>query len=125
MKAPTKVISLTLPYPPLTNNLYFDVVRAGRAFRVPTTKLKAFKESVAKICSQERIEPILGDVAMSVKVFRPQRSGDIDGTFKALIDSLQGIAYLNDKQLVWFHAERFEDKFQPRAEVQIWARSLL
>jgi Holliday junction resolvase RusA-like endonuclease len=35
------------------------------------------------------------------------------------LDNLQGIAYVNDRQIVEIHARRFDDKANPRVEVII------
>jgi crossover junction endodeoxyribonuclease RusA len=120
-----RVINLTLPYPPLTNNLYLTLMLKGRPTRVSSGKAKKYKTAVKKICERDRIEPFVGDVAMEIMVYRPRRAGDLDGHFKAVIDSLKGFAFNDDKQVSWLFAERFEDKDEPRVEVQIWARNLL
>lgn len=124
-----RIISLTLPYPPSVNNLYSTLMlgKPGqkRPIRVPSVEVKQFKLDVDKICSRYPKDPFIGDVAVSVKIFRPKRIGDIDNCFKALLDSLRGFAFNDDKQVSWLHAERFEDKENPRVEVQIWGRSLL
>lgn len=126
-------INLTLPMPPSTNNLYFTMVlppkppqyKKHRAIRVPSDELKAFKANVAKICQDAGIEPIIGEVEISMRVFRPRRAGDLDGYLKSTIDSLSGFAYIDDKQVSRLHADRFEDKFNPRVEVEIRALGLL
>lgn len=121
-----RVICLTLPYPPLTNNLYRTLVLPGKPpFRVLTGDAKKYKTAVKNICESNCIEPFIGDVAMKILVYRPRRAGDLDGHFKAVIDSLKGFAFNDDKQVSWLFAERFEDKDEPRVEVQIWGRSLL
>ena len=121
-----RIINLTLPYPPSTNNLYRTLVLPGKPpIRVLSGKAKQYKTAVAKICKAERAEPFVGEVAMKILVFRPRRAGDLDGHFKAVIDGLKGFAFLDDKQVSWLFAERFEDKDEPRVEVQIWSRSSL
>lgn len=124
-----RVINLTLPMPPPVNNLYatVQVGKPGqkRSIRIPSREAKQFKLDVDKICDRLPREPFIGDVAVSVKFYRQRRVGDIDNYFKALLDSLKGFAFHDDKQISWLHAERFEDKENPRVEVQIWGRSLL
>lgn len=124
-----RIINLTLPMPPPVNNLYATVMvgKAGRerSVRIPSREAKQFKLDVDKICSRSPKDPFIGEVAVSVKFYRQRRVGDIDNYFKALLDSLKGFAFNDDKQVSWLHAERFEDKINPRVEVQIWARNLL
>ena len=120
-----KIINLTLPYPPLVNNLYVTLMLKGRPTRVPSGREKKYKTAVARVCKAEKIEPFVGEVAMKIMVYRPRRAGDLDGHFKAVIDGLKGFAFHDDKQVSWLFAERFEDKDEPRVEVQIWGRNLL
>ncbi len=62
---------------------------------------------------------ILSEVAVTLRVFRPQRSGDLDNRLKCLFDALQGVVYANDSQVVEIHAYRFEDKKRPRVEAEV------
>lgn len=112
-------IKLTLPYPPTTNHLYITVMKNGRPIRVPSTESKRFKTEVGKICQIARVRPFIGEVVIELVVYRPRRVGDLDGTFKCLIDSLSGHAWADDKQIVELHAYRRDDKFKPRVEIEI------
>lgn len=113
-------ITLTLPYPPATNNLYFSfVTKARKIIRVPTDRAKEFKRQVERICLASRIQPFVGEVGVELRVYRPRRIGDLDGTFKVVFDSMKGFAFNDDKQIVRINAERFEDKDNPRVEVTI------
>lgn len=108
---------ITLPYPPSLNNLY-STNRQGRRFL--TQRGKDFKQEVRIIAfSAGRRTKIDGDVKLTVDVYRPIRTGDLDNTLKVLQDSLEGILYHNDRQVVEIHARRFDDKNNPRAEVVI------
>lgn len=78
-----------------------------------------YKKAVEKICSTLRIKPLDGLLSVSVDVYRPQRRGDLDNTFKCLFDSLNGFLWIDDKQIVEIHARRFDDKLKPRVEVEI------
>lgn len=112
-------IKLTLPWPPATNNLYRTLVLKDKIIRVKTGQAKKFANEVGKICQSQRIKPFIGDVAVDVKAYRPRRVGDLDGTFKAAFDALKGHAYNDDKQIAEIHAVRFEDKNNPRVEIEI------
>jgi len=63
--------------------------------------------------------PLVGPVAVTVRWFRAARRGDLDGRQKIILDCLEGLAYGNDRQIVWLLAERFEDKTRPRLELEI------
>jgi Holliday junction resolvase RusA-like endonuclease len=90
-----------------------------QAIRVPSGEAKKYKTAVSKICSLTNMNQLLGDVAVSLSVYRPRRAGDLDGTFKAIFDSLTGFAWADDKQIGAIQAVRFEDKHQPRVEIGI------
>jgi Holliday junction resolvase RusA-like endonuclease len=91
----------------------------GRPVRVPSKEAKDFKKAVVEICRRFEVKPFIGEVAVSLKVFRPRRVGDIDNTFKATFDALKGFAYNDDGQIAELTASRFEDKNNPRVEIQI------
>ncbi|MBK8468163.1 MAG: RusA family crossover junction endodeoxyribonuclease [Chloracidobacterium sp.] len=84
----------------------------------------AYKNDVAKEAKRLGIVPFVGDVGVTIKWFRPRRVGDLDGIFKIVLDSLTGFAYHDDKQIKRLRAERFEDKLNPRVEIEIRAMGL-
>jgi crossover junction endodeoxyribonuclease RusA len=120
-----RVINLTLPMAPPVNNLYATIMVKGRPVRIPSKESKVFKKAVADLCMVNRVQPFIGDVAVRMKVYRPRKAGDLDNYFKAVLDSLKGFAFTDDKQITMLFAERFDDKNDPRVEVRIWAQSLL
>jgi crossover junction endodeoxyribonuclease RusA len=105
----------TLPYPP-TANLYWRHAR-GRTFL--SADAKAFKLAVGLKMRAARAEPIAGPVRLAVSVYRPRKAGDLDNTLKVLCDALNGYAWNDDKQIVEIHARRFDDKDNPRVEVDV------
>jgi Holliday junction resolvase RusA-like endonuclease len=97
-------IELWLPYPPTVNHTY---IRRGRkVFKSP--EAQAFFDAVHLLA--RGLEPLVGELVLSVDFYRPRRSGDVDNRIKALQDSLQGFAYANDSQIVELHIRRFDDK---------------
>jgi crossover junction endodeoxyribonuclease RusA len=106
---------VTLPFPPLLNNLYCNVGRR----RVLSERGKAYHRDVGIICG--RMQPLAGAVAVHVDAYRPRRVGDIDGTTKVLFDALTGLAWDDDGQIVELHIFRRDDKARPRVEVLITA----
>jgi Holliday junction resolvase RusA-like endonuclease len=119
-----RTVILTLPFPPYTNNLYATITikggpKKGTQVRIPSKESKVFKEQVARICKQQGIRPLAGEVAVNLRIYRPRRVGDIDGSFKATLDSLKTFAYADDAQVAELHAWRFNDKLNPRVEIEI------
>ncbi|MBK8468121.1 MAG: RusA family crossover junction endodeoxyribonuclease [Chloracidobacterium sp.] len=124
-------VNLVLPTPPALNHLHFSRVvtpkfGGKKAFvqRGLTADGIAYKNDVAKEAKRLGIVPFVGDVGVTIKWFRPRRVGDLDGIFKIVLDSLTGFAYHDDKQIKRLRAERFEDKLNPRVEIEIRAMGL-
>jgi crossover junction endodeoxyribonuclease RusA len=109
------MIRLTLPLTPLLNRYY----RKFRNMIVISAEGQAYKAEVASICQGASLEPLQGDVTIKARIYRQQRRGDIDGYAKALLDSLQGYAYVDDKQVTELHLIRDDDKHNPRVEIEI------
>lgn len=116
-------IRLTLPVP-ISANRYWrtKVIQSkGRAFvqTYISTEAKQYKAAVRGIASLVCDGMFTGEVSIHVDVYRAAKRGDLDNMLKVLGDSLIGIAYVDDKQIVEIHARRFEDPKNPRVEVTI------
>lgn len=98
------MIELWLPYPPSVNHTY--IRRGSKVFKSP--KAQAFFDEVGLLAAN--LEPLTGELVLSVDFYRPQKSGDVDNRIKALQDSLQGLAYHDDKQIVELHIRRLDDR---------------
>jgi len=109
------MIHMTLPYPPSANRYW----RNGKHGTYVSEEAKAFKQTVAQIGMVERVPMVEGPVSLTVHVFRPQKSGDLMNREKVLSDSLQGVVYKDDKQIVEAHFYLHDDSKNPRAEVSI------
>ncbi len=71
-------------------------------------------------------EPMTGEICAAVKIYRKyrrtsRRFGDVDNFLKAIFDSLSGIVFKDDAQIVRCVVEKFTDKKNPRAEIEITA----
>jgi Holliday junction resolvase RusA-like endonuclease len=73
--------------------------RAGRYFL--SAKYKAFSEMVRlSAVSQYRDKPLEGDISITiVAAFKDKRHCDCSNLPKGVLDDLQGICYLNDRQV--------------------------
>lgn len=109
------MIRLTLPYPPTANR--FRSVCNGRM--IVTEEARAYKVAAGWIAKSKGVKCLSCPVVVSVDVYRPRKSGDLDNTLKVSLDSLTGILYDDDKQIVEIHARRFEDRLNPRLEITI------
>ena len=106
---------LTLDFPPSANRYW----RNYRGRMVRSKEADHYKEAVGKRCKASGIKPLEGPVALSLTFFRPARRGDLDNRIKICLDSLNGWAYHDDKQVVEIHARWDNDKHHPRVEVTI------
>lgn len=98
-----------LPYPPSTNRLWRN--GSGRTYQ--TAEAKAFKGLAAIQAKRAGLEMRTGPVELIVILHpkkpkrdtgRPVRCMDLDNALKAAQDALQGIAYVNDSQIVSIRA---------------------
>lgn len=121
-------INLTLPYPPSANRYWVTFAYLSKnprnfgkpmANTVPSTEAKEYKMIVREHCVKNKVRRLRGDLEFRIKLFRPKRIGDLDNRLKVLIDSLRELAYEDDDQITRIVAERYDDKFSPRVEVEI------
>lgn len=116
-------MKLTLPYPPTANHLKRIVVIGHHGKLVNTAEAKEYRARVQNRCIVNRVVPLEGPVAITMRAYRPRRVGDLDNNWKALLDALKGYAYRDDKQVVEQHGYLFDDKQDPRLEVEIVERA--
>ncbi|QSQ24843.1 RusA family crossover junction endodeoxyribonuclease [Pyxidicoccus parkwayensis] len=109
---------LVLPYPPSANT-YWKPAR-GRGL-VPSDEANAYKAQVARVAAVARVQPLFGRVHLTLTVYRPRRIGDLDNSLKVLNDALNGVAWLDDDQVVHIHADRADDADNPRVELHATA----
>lgn len=108
-------MKLTLPMPPVLNRMY----RTFQGRMLLSKDGRQYKKDVEMLCLMERIKPLSGDIALDIKLYRPAKRGDIDAYFKGLFDALNGIAWIDDKQIVEMRVQRLDDKHSPRVEIEV------
>lgn len=106
---------LTLPWPPSVNAYW----RIFRNRILLSREARDFKANAASVAKRAALTPRAGPVVVTVWAFRPRRIGDLDNTLKATLDSLRGVVFVDDSQVVELHAFRRDDKENPRVEVQV------
>jgi len=112
-------VAFTLPYPPSGNR----VTRRGKFHQYESPEAKAYKTGVALLLKSLKVTKFDAQtkIAVTVYIYRPRASGDLDNRLKALLDALNGLVWEDDRQVVEIHAYRAEDKANPRAEVVVSA----
>ena len=109
---------VTLDIPVSLNRLY---VRTKHGIAKSDAGKAYTKQSQWKMRAQG-VEPVDGDCVVTIRVYRKAKRGDLDNYLKLLLDTLEGAAYHNDRQIVELHAFRFDDKKNPRVEVTVELR---
>lgn len=105
--------AFTLPWPPSLNRIW----RNGVGATYKSSEAKAYGWAVVAALSGRDIQPMTGNIAVCLDLYRPSKRGDIDNYAKVLLDYLQGRVYENDNQIVELHITRRDDKHNPRVEV--------
>ena len=128
-------MKLILPFPPYVNQLY-GTKRNGQKFKKKAHR--AFFTEVHRIIQDKKLKPLEGELEVSITLFRPRDTGDIDGPLKTLFDAMEqpsdliphgdkkkrvktsdyGV-YVDDKQIIDLHVYKRIDKNNPRVEVLI------
>lgn len=89
---------------------------------VKSDEARKYQTSAGWLAKAAGAELIDGDVALELRMYRPQKRGDLDNRLKVLLDALQGTCYEDDGQVVEIHAFLNDDKHNPRVEVTVWER---
>lgn len=110
-------IEMTLPYPPSVNQMW----RYANGSVYTNHPAKQYKKDTRILCLQNKVVPFgkQCNLIFTMRVYRPIQSGDLDNRIKLILDSLNKLAFYDDKQIVEIHAYRFDDKENPRVEVEI------
>lgn len=111
--------TITLPYPPSVNELY----RPYRNRVLLSRKGRAYKQHAQMLLNGMDIDmvPLPKDVRVVMRLYRPRRIGDLANYEKITWDVLEGYAYENDRQIADKHCLRFDDKDNPRIEIEVEA----
>ena len=97
------MVRLKLPYPVSANRYW----RIWRNKAVRSAEATAYKSVVRRIAQEAGVMPSEGSVAVCLRLIpKVNKDGsanktviDLDNALKVTLDSLQGIAYENDKQV--------------------------
>ena len=107
---------------PSINHLYATVMINGRPRRVLSKVGREYKATTAAAAKKQGVIMLEGEVRLTIRIFRARKVGDTENFCKSLIDALNGVAYRDDAQITELHAYRFDDRDNPRIEVEIKGR---
>jgi len=103
-----------LPYPPSVNHLY---TRTRGGWLSLSAEAAQYRAVIRATCGLQHLMD--GAVTVEIDAYRPRNAGDLDNILKALLDSLQGVIYRDDKQVVQLVARRWTDRHNPRVEITV------
>ncbi len=112
------MLTLLLPFPPTTNNLFANAAQ-GRG-RFPTKSYKAWRERAAVAIRRQAAVPIPGAVMLNIQLGRPdRRRRDLSNYIKALEDALVQHGLIEDDSMVQCLSMSWGSN--PGATVRVWA----
>ena len=99
----------------LLNKLYIPIIRNGTPTLIKSKEAKEFTKYVHIECIRQKIKPIKGPILFYMDILiSKRRNYDIDAALKLLFDSLNKIAFEDDKNIVDLrvrkHLNQEEDK---------------
>ena len=106
--------AFTVPGRPVPKERPRFNTRTGHAYTPRRTQ--EYESRVGWHARLARVPMSEGDVAVKITLYGKRRS-DADNCAKSILDSLQGIAYVNDKQVVRLQVEWQQG--DERAEIEI------
>ena len=102
--------------------------RFGNGKVYETTALRKYKSAVALVAQRQMagLKPLTGALQCGLKFYRnfnetSRRFGDFDNLAKAVIDALNGIAFVDDSQITKCVIEKIRSE---RPRVEIWIDEL-
>ena len=104
---------LSFDLPPSLNSLY----RYGRGKVYLSPEGHTYKEYVRLLATHQGATIMEGALAVSLWFYNSRM--DSDNGQKVLLDSLQGIAYHNDAQIIELHIYKRQDEDEPRVDIEI------
>ena len=101
--------------------------RFGRGGRVyEPARMTAFKSAIRAAASAAMAgsSPLSEPVACTLRFFRKFKAtarnfGDADNLAKAVLDAVNGLAFVDDSQVTSLLIQKFQDRENPRVEVSI------
>lgn len=107
--------------PKSTNNIYKSVCVGKYPKVYITNEGKAIKEGYQwEAKSQYRKKPMKDELEVWTTLYlKTKRRADIDNFHKLLLDSLTGIVWEDDSQIVEYHISKRHDAKNPRIEIEV------
>jgi crossover junction endodeoxyribonuclease RusA len=98
---------------PIALNTYYG--HTGRVYL--SERGKRFRDEVAWLARTQGAAVLEGELAVTVRVWNTKQ--DVDAGLKATLDALNGVAWLDDRQIKRLCVELLKDKGGRRMEVEV------
>ena len=101
---------------------YYQYLKHNRYRKYITDKGRKYKEilQVEFRKVMEEMEIIQGEVVMEIDLFFDnKRCNDVDNYAKCILDCMNGVVFLDDRQIIDLHIKKFYDKENPRIVIRI------
>lgn len=113
-----QVVSLKIFGEPASKANSRRVVKIGNMSRlIKSQKALSYAELFTQQASKYGLVPVTGDVRVTIKIWYASRRPDLDESL--ILDLLQGVAYVNDRQVKEKHIFWGLDKESPRSEIVV------
>jgi Holliday junction resolvase RusA-like endonuclease len=113
-----QALSLTIFGEPASKSNSRRLVRFGSMSRlIKSEKALSYSDAFKHQVKSLGYEPLHGDVSVTMTIYYASRRPDLDESL--ILDLLQGVTYLNDRQVKEKHIYWALDKENPRCEITV------
>jgi len=115
------MIRITVPGRPVPKARPRLGVRGRKAYVYTPPETKEYENLVGWVARCAGCKPLNGPLAVELHLFIRGRSGDVDNYCKSILDGLNGIAYVDDDQVVELlvRKHRVKAAAEERVEIEI------
>lgn len=118
MQAQSQSIFMTIYGEPASKANSRRAVRiGGRSMFIKSKKALDYSKGFVEQTKDLECEPFAEDVAVTMHIWYASRRPDLDESL--ILDLLQGVAYLNDRQVKERHTYWHLDKENPRCTIEV------
>ncbi len=113
------VVSLTLPEPPSVNRIWRRSKHGGVYLAPSVAKFYAKAKLAAEQVDAANVPFGEHPVKVTMHWYRSAKRGDLDNRTKIVADSLNGVLWVDDKQIVEWHLYRHDAPKHGRVELLV------
>jgi Holliday junction resolvase RusA-like endonuclease len=109
--------------PPSMNAYWRSVCRNGRPIVYLSKKGSEFKKALSFIAKSKIKEPFATSVVVSIEYFTTGAVGkDIDNILKPILDAMNGVVYVDDKQIEELRVLKFTKCKENKLVIKVFER---